>query len=53
MFNMKTQPDIQIEPWKHSRHWAIFLNGKLLAVTVYKKGALALRDHILEWGVEG
>ena len=30
-----------------SRHWAVYLNGKLLAVTVYKKGALAVQDALL------
>jgi hypothetical protein len=26
-----------------TRFWAIYLNGQLLAVTVYKKGALAVQ----------
>lgn len=30
-----------------ARHWAVYLNGQLLAVTVYKKGALAVQDAIL------
>jgi hypothetical protein len=25
------------------RHWAVYLNAQLLAVTVYKKGALAVQ----------
>jgi hypothetical protein len=25
-----------------TRNWAVYLNGELLAVTVYKKGALAI-----------
>lgn len=25
-----------------TRHWAVFVNGDLLAVTVYRKGALAV-----------
>jgi hypothetical protein len=25
-----------------TRHWAVFLNGDLLAVTLYRKGALAV-----------
>ena len=28
------------------RHWAVYLNGELLAVTVYKKGALAVQDAL-------
>lgn len=30
-----------------SRHWAVFVDGQLLCVTVYKKGALAVRDALL------
>jgi len=30
------------------RHWAVFVNGALLCVTVYKKGALAVRDALLK-----
>jgi hypothetical protein len=29
-----------------SRHWTIYLNGQLLAVTVYKKGALAIQEAL-------
>lgn len=29
-----------------SRNWAVYLNGRLLAVTVYRKGAIAIRDTI-------
>ncbi|PYK46542.1 MAG: hypothetical protein DME46_01525 [Verrucomicrobia bacterium] len=29
-----------------SRHWAIYLNGQLLAVTVYKKGAVAIQEAL-------
>jgi hypothetical protein len=29
------------------RYWAVYLDGKLLAVTVYKKGALAIKDALL------
>jgi hypothetical protein len=29
-----------------ARHWSVYYNGKLLAVTVYKKGALAVRDAL-------
>jgi hypothetical protein len=27
-----------------ARHWAIYYSGQLLAVTVYKKGALAVQN---------
>jgi hypothetical protein len=29
-----------------TRHWAVFVNGDLLAVTVYRKGALAVAATI-------
>jgi len=29
-----------------SRYWAVYLNGQLLAVTVYKKGALAVQNAL-------
>jgi hypothetical protein len=28
------------------RYWAVYLNGQLLAVTVYKKGALAVQEAL-------
>ena len=34
-----------------TRHWAVFVNGDLLAVTVYRKGALAVAAAIT--GVNG
>lgn len=46
--NMKTVPHITIERWKRTRFWAIFVDGELLTVTVYKKGAQVLRDRILQ-----
>ena len=39
--------DIEISKYRHSRFFAIYLNGELLAVTVYKKGALAIRAALL------
>ncbi len=33
-----------------SRHWAVFVDGRLLCVTVYKKGAMAVRDALLNGG---
>ena len=29
-----------------SRYWAVYVNGELLAVTVYKKGALAVQQAL-------
>ncbi len=28
------------------RNWAVYLNGELLAVTVYRKGAFAVREAL-------
>ena len=33
-----------------SRNWAVFVDGRLLCVTVYKKGAVAVRDALLDLG---
>ena len=38
--------DIRIEKYRGTRHWAVWVNGELLAVTVYKKGALAIRETL-------
>ena len=37
---------IHIDHYPNSRFWAIYLDGELLAVTVYKKGALAIAAAI-------
>ncbi len=39
-------PDFKIEKWKGGRNFALYLNGELLAVVVYKKGAQAIIDAI-------
>jgi hypothetical protein len=33
-----------------TRHWAVYRNGQLLAVTVYKKGALAVQNVLESQG---
>jgi hypothetical protein len=33
-----------------ARHWAVYHNGQLLAVTVYKKGALAVHNALESYG---
>ena len=41
-------PTLSIEITKYgNRNWAVYLDGQLLAVTVYKKGALAIRATLL------
>jgi hypothetical protein len=34
--------DVRVEKYKGTRYWAVWINGELLAVTVYKKGAVAV-----------
>ena len=31
-----------------SRHWAVYINDKLLAVTVYRQGAVEVKQ-LVEW----
>ena len=33
----------QIKVTRYKRHWAVYLDSKLLAVTVYKQGAVAVK----------
>ena len=33
---------IEVTKYLRSRSWAVYLDGELLVVTVYKKGALAV-----------
>ena len=39
--------EIRINKYKGGPYWGVWLNKELLAVTVYKKGALAIREAIL------
>lgn len=38
--------NISVYRYRGTRYWAVWVNGELLAVTVYKKGALAIRDKL-------
>jgi hypothetical protein len=33
--------------WKNTRFWAVWINQELLAVVLYKKGAVAIKKAIL------
>ena len=37
---------IRVNRYRETRYWAVWVNGELLAVTVYKKGALAIQDKL-------
>jgi len=39
-------PNVTVERYKAGRHWAVREEGRLLAVTVYKKGAEAVRSRL-------
>ncbi len=43
---------IRVEKYGSTRYWAIWLGEELLAVTVYKKGAMAIKVLLAEEGYE-
>jgi hypothetical protein len=38
---------IEVRKYRHTRFWAVYVDGELLAVVVYRKGARAVADLIL------
>ena len=40
---------LRIERYPRSRFWAVYLDNELLTLTVYKKGAIALCDVLLQY----
>lgn len=38
--------DIRVEKYKRTRYWAVWVGDRLLAVTVYKKGAVTLKETL-------
>ena len=40
----KSPGNIRIEKYRKSRYWGIWMGQELLAVTVYKKGAVAIKN---------
>jgi hypothetical protein len=38
---------IEIRKYRQSRHWAVYVDGELLAVVVYRKGAVAIADMLM------
>ena len=38
---------IEIRKYRHTRHWAVYVDGELLAVVVYRKGAVAIADMLM------
>ena len=37
---------IKIRKYRHTRFWAVYVDGELLAVVVYRKGAWAIVDML-------
>ena len=37
---------IEVRRYRHTRHWAVYVDGELLAVVVYRKGAEATVGEI-------
>ena len=38
---------IEIRKYRQTRFWAVYVDGELLAVTVYRKGAEAIADLLM------
>ena len=38
---------IEIRKYRNTRFWAVYVDGELLAVVVYRKGARAVADMLL------
>ena len=38
---------IEIRKYRHTRFWAVYVDGELLAVVVYRKGAVAIADMLI------
>lgn len=37
---------IEIRKYRHTRHWAVYVDGELLAEVVYREGAEAIADML-------
>ena len=38
---------IELRKYRHTRHWAVYVDGELLAVVVYRNGARAIADMLI------
>ena len=39
---------IEVMKYRQTRFWAVYVDGELLAVVVYRKGAQAIADHLAQ-----
>jgi hypothetical protein len=37
---------IEVRKYRQTRFWAVYVDGELLAVVVYRKGALAIAERL-------
>lgn len=43
---IEVKPYLKADGYR-TRHWAVYVDGELLAVVLYRKGAMAIADLIL------
>ena len=46
LYQKEKTDDISVSRYGKTRYWAVWINDDLLAVTVYKKGAITIRDKL-------
>jgi hypothetical protein len=39
---------IEVKKYRQTRFWAVYVDGELLAVVVYRKGAQAIADQLIQ-----
>ena len=39
---------IEVRKYRNTRFWAVYVDGELLAVVVYRKGARAVADMLMK-----
>jgi len=37
---------IEVKKYRQTRFWAVYVDGELLAVVVYRKGAMAIAERL-------
>jgi hypothetical protein len=38
---------IEVKKYRQTRFWAVYVDGELLAVVVYRKGAMAIAERLI------
>ena len=47
---MQEKPKIEVTKYKSTRYFAVWMDGELIVVTVYKKGALKVAELLGKGG---